>query len=393
MQEASFLARVLVVDDEQAQMTALCNTLRDHGYETTGFTTGLDALDALKEQNFDLLLADLMMPEIGGIALMQAALQMDAHLVCIIMTGNGTIGTAVEAMRMGALDYILKPFKLSVILPVLSRALAVRLLRQENAMLERRVQERTMELEVANAELERARRSKDRFMATVSHELRSPLNSILGFTDVLLMNTPGNALTADQKDMLNIVLTSGKHLLSLINDLLDLARIEAGKVELSPQPVNCQVLVKDVVASLQIIALRKGLAIESRQPATPLVLYTDRRALFQIVMNLVNNAIKYTTEGAVLVELGQYEADHGTTTQFRVTDPGVGIRTEDQAKLFDAFAQVGDTHNHKESTGLGLYLSAELARLLGGHITLKSEFGIGSTFTLVLPASKAMQGV
>ena len=126
-------AKILVVDDEAAQMKALCDTLRDHGYQTTGFVSAQTALRAMEETKFDLLLTDLMMPEMDGISLLQAVEQKDPDLVAVIMTGEGTITTAVEAMKSGALDYILKPFKLKAILPVLDRALAVRRLRLENS--------------------------------------------------------------------------------------------------------------------------------------------------------------------------------------------------------------------------------------------------------------------
>jgi len=144
------VARILVVDDELPQMRALCDTLNDHAYEAVGISSPTDALAVLRASTFDLLLADLMMPAMSGIDLLQKAQELDPNLVSVIMTGQGTITTAVEAMMVGALDYILKPFKLSVILPVLSRALAVRHLRIENAELQRRVNERTAELEAAN---------------------------------------------------------------------------------------------------------------------------------------------------------------------------------------------------------------------------------------------------
>src|SRR5712671_6944090 len=144
------IARILIVDDELAQMNALCDTLRDEGYSTDGFTSARESLTALRNGTFDLLLTDLMMPEMDGIGLLRAALEVDANLVGILMTGHGTIDTAVAAMKSGALDYILKPFKLSAILPVLARALTVRRLRLDKETLERRVRERTKELEAAN---------------------------------------------------------------------------------------------------------------------------------------------------------------------------------------------------------------------------------------------------
>src|ERR1043165_6414825 len=145
-------ARLLIVDDEQLQMAALCNTLRDEGFETTGFTSAAQGLAALQNRSFDLLLTDLIMPEMDGISLLQRALEIDPNLAGIIMTGQGTVDSAVDAMKTGAVDYILKPFKLSSIVAVLSRALALRELRKENSALQERVRQRTIQLEAANKE-------------------------------------------------------------------------------------------------------------------------------------------------------------------------------------------------------------------------------------------------
>ena len=170
--------RLLIVDDEAALMRSLCDTLRDHGYETTGTVSALEALEALRTSSFDLLLADLSMPEMDGIALLREALRIDGLLIGVIMTGGGTVGTAVEAMRSGAYDYILKPFKIGAILPVLQRGLAMRTLRAENAELERRLRERATELEVANREL-------DAFTRSASHDLRAPLANVAGINMLL----------------------------------------------------------------------------------------------------------------------------------------------------------------------------------------------------------------
>jgi signal transduction histidine kinase len=242
---------------------------------------------------------------------------------------------------------------------------------------------RTIDLQRINAELEQASQAKDRFLATMSHELRTPLNAILGFTGTLLMKLPG-PLTPDQEKQLNIVQNSGKHLLSLINELLDLARIESGKIELNPETIVCQRELNEVASVLRPLAEKKGLQLGCELPDADILVISDRRALFQIVMNLTNNAIKYTRSGTVTIGLRQYRADKGALTEISVADTGIGIDEADQQKLFDAFSRVGEGSERHESTGLGLYYSSKLADLIGGRITCTSALGKGSTFVLTI---------
>jgi PAS domain S-box-containing protein len=240
-----------------------------------------------------------------------------------------------------------------------------------------------------NIELENAIRAKDRFLATMSHELRTPLNAIIGFTGTLLMKLPG-PLTADQKKQLNIIRASANHLLSLINDLLDLAKLESGKLELKREPVICQEVMREVVTSLRPLADNKGLRFKLQVPDQDLVLRTDRRALSQIIINLANNAIKFTETGEVRLELKQHIQDGQLWVEISVIDTGAGIREEDQARLFQAFEQLEATGSHRraDGSGLGLHLSRKLAGLLGGRLTFQSEYGRGSTFTLTVAGSE-----
>jgi protein-histidine pros-kinase len=245
---------------------------------------------------------------------------------------------------------------------------------------ERKRFERT--LQEKNEELERASLAKDRFLATMSHELRTPLNAIIGFTGTLLMRLPG-PLLREQERQLYTVQSSAKHLLSLINDLLDLAKIESGKVQLEFEPTRVQDVVDEVASTLRPIAQNKGLELTVRMPQDPLTVSTDRRSLSQILINLTNNAIKFTESGSVLIEADASAAHGGLITRISVVDTGSGIRSEDQEKLFDAFTHIGRRRG-SESTGLGLHLSQRLAGLLGGTITLSSEYGKGSRFCLEL---------
>jgi PAS domain S-box-containing protein len=238
-------------------------------------------------------------------------------------------------------------------------------------------------LQEKNVELEGANLSKDRFLASMSHELRTPLNAIIGFTGTLLMKLPG-PLNAEQEKQLRTVQTGARHLLALINDLLDLAKIEAGKVELSLAPVECVNVIEEVATSLRPQAEAKGLDLTVTVPQG-LTTHTDRRALSQIVINLANNAIKFTARGSVRIRAKRREENGNRTLEISVEDTGIGIRREDQAKLFAAFSQVeAKTRQGVEGTGLGLHVSQKLAEALGGQIELKSEYGRGSTFTLVL---------
>ncbi|MDQ2696851.1 MAG: PAS domain S-box protein [Pseudomonadota bacterium] len=240
-------------------------------------------------------------------------------------------------------------------------------------------------LQEKNVELENASLAKDRFLASMSHELRTPLNAIIGFTGTLLMKLPG-PLTADQEKQLRTIQGSAKYLLSLINDLLDLAKIESGKVELHLEPTVCQEVVQEVAAALRPLAEVKGLAFEIKAPPEALVVLTDRRALSQILINLSNNAIKFTEHGGVRLEIDSRRLNGQKVAGFTVTDSGVGIRPEDQSRLFEAFSQVGGAARHRhEGSGLGLHLSQKLAGLLKGQITFHSEYGKGSAFTLVIP--------
>lgn len=240
-------------------------------------------------------------------------------------------------------------------------------------------------LQEKNIELEKASLAKDRFLASMSHELRTPLNAIIGFTGTLLMRLPG-PLTADQEHQLQTVKSSARHLLSLINDLLDLAKIESGKVELNTEPVACQRVLNEVVTTLRPLAEAKGLTFELSMPAQDLLARTDRRALSQILLNLTNNAIKFTERGIVRFEVGQ-SGGGGRVIDIRIIDTGIGINPEDQERLFKAFTQLGTSTGRSGGTGLGLHLSQKLAELLGGSIRFTSEFGKGSTFILSLPRS------
>jgi PAS domain S-box-containing protein len=238
-----------------------------------------------------------------------------------------------------------------------------------------------------NIELENANFSKDRFLASMSHELRTPLNAIIGFTGTLLMKLPG-PLNADQEKQLNIVKKSAKHLLSLINDLLDLAKIESGKVEIKLEKINCEEIIKDVVSTLTNIAESKGNKLNMQISEAEIFANTDRRALTQILINLTNNSIKFTENGVVEINTELRKTDRDEFIIINVIDTGIGIEKEDKDKLFKAFEQLKVPGKQADGTGLGLHISQKLAELIGGKIEFDSEYGKGTRFSVLIPKIK-----
>jgi PAS domain S-box-containing protein len=247
-------------------------------------------------------------------------------------------------------------------------------------------------LKVKNLELKDANLAKDRFLASMSHELRTPLNAIIGFTGTLLMRLPG-PLTDNQHKQLVTIESSSKHLLSLINDLLDLAKVESGKIELNFEKVDCQKVLDDVFITLKPLADKKGINfnVKISPDLENITLSTDRRSLTQILINLTNNAIKFTDKGYITILLNSNE-EIPKSYRFNVFDTGIGISIEDKEKLFNAYKQVGTHSNkYKEGTGLGLHLSQKLAQLLGSKIDFVSKIGEGSHFWLDIPEGNLEQ--
>ncbi len=241
------------------------------------------------------------------------------------------------------------------------------------------------QLQAQNAALEEASLAKDRFLASMSHELRTPLNAIIGFTGTLLMKLPG-PLTEEQDQQLRIIQTSARHLLSLINDVLDLAKVQSGKIDLHFEPVDAKHVLEEVVTSLHGAATQKGVDFAVSVPPTPLTITTDHRALQQILTNLIGNAVKYTEKGFVRAVLSEREREGKHYVDFDVVDSGIGVSEEDQRRIFDPFEQVDTSSTRRfEGVGLGLFLSNRLAQTIGGTLSLKSALGQGSTFTLSLP--------
>ena len=436
---------ILIVEDSPTQAERLRRLIQSLHYNARVAANGQLALAAIRERKPHLVLSDIVMPEMNGYDLCRA-IKSDPTLrdiPVILVTSLNDPKDIIRGIECGADNFIRKPYAEDYLLNRISHMLMNQKLRknqnveigialylgdqkhfinaerqqildllistyeqavQVNGELqarERQVIELNMrlahhaaeletinrEIALKNLELAEASRMKSAFIANMSHELRTPLNAIIGFTGALLMKLPG-PLTSDQDKQLNTIRASARHLLSLINDILDVAKIEAGKLTLSIEPVPCQELMAEVADTLRPLAQQKGLALEMAlgEPGQrPVVIDTDRRALTQILINLLNNAIKFTEQGTVRISLQQREEDGVLVTEMSIADSGAGIKEEDQAKLFQAFSQLDSTSTrHVEGAGLGLYLCQNLANAIGGALFFNSDYGSGSTFTLAL---------
>ena len=266
---------------------------------------------------------------------------------------------------------------------VLNRAVKSRTaeLQEAHDNLEKKVADRTRELERANIRLKELDQLKSMFLASMSHELRTPLNSIIGFTGWILMGMVGD-LNEEQKKQLTMVKNSANHLLGLINDILDISKIEAGKLELTIEKFEIAEVVNDIVSSVLPLSKDKGLNLLHIVPEG-VILNSDKRRIRQVLINLVSNAIKFTDQGIVKIDV---KSLNNQDLEVIVSDSGIGIKKEDMELLFKPFQQIDMSSTKKhEGTGLGLHLCKKLIDLLHGDISVKSQFGKGSEFKFIIP--------
>lgn len=363
-------ARLLIVDHETAQMQALCDSLAIEGYRTRGYSSAQQALAELQPGQYELLITDLKMPDIDGIALADAVRRIDPALPTILMTGHGTIDSAVRAMQDGALDYILKPFKLNVILSVIARALDVQRLRRENAELRERERRHSEELAAAYRDLES-------FSYSISHDLRAPLRAIGSFGQMLSEDF-GDKLGADGNHMIQVIRDGVHKLDQLIVGLLEFSR--AGRQPLDVAPID--------MTALASVAIRECLSgYAGSRPAIELdelpAAIGDATGLRQVWCNLIGNALKYSSkrsEPQIHIR-GRIE---GRVAFYQVEDNGAGFDMRYADKLFGVFQRL---HGAAEFAGIGVGL-AIVQRIVarhGGCVSARGAPDAGACFEFSLP--------
>ncbi|NRF68436.1 response regulator [Aquincola sp. S2] len=388
--EAAARGRILIVDDSPADLEFLVRTLGEAGHIPCPANAAQLALMFLEENVPDLILLDMRLPDLDGRELCRRlkAEPRTQRVPVIFVSGMQQVADKVQAFAAGAVDYISKPYHADEALARIRTHLAMHRL---EIALEERIEAHVQ----AQARAESASQAKSRFLASMSHELRTPLNAILGYAQ-LLRREPASGDW--QRRALDTIHDSGEHLLALINDILDLARIEAGKLELQPAPVTLASVLRFVAGTVELRAQQKGLRFRCElDPTLPEAVVVDERVLRQVLLNLLGNAVKFTVEGGFTLRATQRPqgpgADGVATIVFEVEDSGPGIAASDIERIFEPFEQAGEKSQRAAGTGLGLAISRRLLEAMDSALEVSSEPGRGSrfSFTLSLPIAQAQQ--
>ncbi|MBD2253546.1 hybrid sensor histidine kinase/response regulator [Nostoc parmelioides] len=391
--------KILVVDDDEVDRMAVRRALVKAGVrmEMSEVGDGNTALSVLSNTSFDCAFIDYRLPDQDGLNLIETIRSLNIKIPLVVLTSQGDEQIAVELMKAGATDYLSK-FRISseTLAQVLRNAIrlyraemqtaiAYQQLRESHEQLVRKNQElerQRQQIQIQNLRLLEASRLKSQFLATMSHELRTPMNAIIGFSQILLRPKFGN-LTGQQADMVERILNNGKHLLMLLNEVLDFSKLEEGRLELKPELFDLTKVINAVVMEMRSLAEAKKLSLLVQIDLQNPLLVNDPVRIKQILINLLSNAIKFTDSGSIWINVKDLP---GSWIEITVKDTGIGIASKDFKYIFEAFRQVDQSITRKyPGTGLGLAIINSLVQMMSGKIFLESELGVGSIFTITLP--------
>jgi signal transduction histidine kinase len=385
-------ACILLVDDNPSNLIALEAALSSLDAELIQAQSGYDALRYLLDNDCVAIILDVKMPGIDGFetAALIRARKRSEHTPILFMTAFQSDEHLFRGYGLGAVDFLLKPVapevlrsKVNVFIELSKKAIALERLAEEvrvlNAGLEEEVEKRTSELRNAQLAADAANQAKTRFLANMSHELRTPLNAVIGYSEMLAEEAADRGATDFIPDLQKIG-RAATHLLHLINDILDLSKIEAGKMTVTNKIFDVCSVLEDVSAAVQPMIEKNRNCIYVTCPPGPLMMTSDQTKVRQCLLNLLSNAAKFTHDGRI----GLDATTAAGRIMFRVSDTGPGMTPEQTARLFEAFTQV-HTDTAIGGTGLGLAITRRLCELLEGRLTVESQPGEGSTFSLDFP--------
>jgi two-component system sensor histidine kinase/response regulator len=408
--------KLLVVDDEESVAVTMGAILEMDGYDVTTSFSGADALIILSRHTFDLVLTDLRLGDMDGLSIVSEVCNANPETVTIILTGYASLESAIKALREGAYDYLIKPCDVDELRAVVARGIERRQLgiqlkgrladlEQANATiqdlnrdLQARVDQATARLQAQVQELEELDKLKSRFLSMASHELKTPLTSISGLAQVLLrrmkrrleVGRPDELAWAEEQrghvDRLELLNSQTARLGRLVDELLDVSRIESGKLEFHWAPVDLSQLLTEVAARMQMSSADHRIQVDvGDEPLAPVE--ADRDHLEQVLDNLVSNAIKFSPSGSTIDVRLRDQAD---VVHISIHDSGIGIPPDQLEAVFGLFYQADDPVLRRTGgMGLGLYISREIITRHGGRIWAESEPGHGSTFVVALPKSSS----
>ncbi len=376
--------KILVVDDEKPIRDFLFEALTQlGGFSIETAENGEEALKKIEKEDFDLVLTDMKMPKMDGLKLITEIAKFKPETLMVLLTGHGSIDSALEAMKRGASDYLTKPVNLDELMLRLHKVL-----KEKQRFIS--LKDYAAELERANQELRKIDEMKSEFVSVASHELRTPLAAIKNAVQLMLQGRTGE-INENQTKFLSMAERNINRLTSILNSLLDLSRIESGKIEMKFEELDLRGSIEFILSSLKPQAEGRSIRLNMEIPEKLPSIYGDREKVEQILTNLVGNAIKFTPEeGEISVSAKPFENEGNMDMMaISVRDSGIGIPEDQLDRIFEKFHQVEDSLRRSiAGTGLGLAITKGLVEAHHGRIWAESEIGKGSTFTFTLPMSK-----